>query len=111
MAYDGDCFGSGTRNVIYEEDKIITFKFNNNFGNKLTDSTKSNLLVVPNGELTTTFIGNFIGNSFSFYKNNVHFDKFNRFNNFIENIFNKENIINKISIIKDRFIRNDKFKF
>ncbi len=96
MAYDGDCYGdgSGTRNVIYEEDKIITFKFNNNFGNKLT----------------TTFIGNFIGNSFSFYKNNVHFDKFNRFNNFMENIFNKENIINKISIIKDRFIRNDKFK-
>ena len=91
MAYDGDGFGSGTRNVIYDEERIVLFRQNSeNFRFEFT--FKSNMI-----ELLKY-------SSFSFYKNSV-------FNKFMGNTFNKENIIDKISFLKDKYIKYGVFKF
>jgi len=98
MAYDGDGFGSGTRNVIYDEERIVLFRqkesgIGGNFRFEFT--FKSNMMELLKYD------------SFSFYKNKIHFNKFNRF---VENIFNKENIIDRISLLKDKYIKIGGFK-
>ena len=95
MAYETDGYGDGTRNVIYDEDKIVLFKQNS--GNFRFEFTfKSNMIELLKYD------------SFTFYKKSIHFNKFNKF---VGNIFNKENIIDKISFLKDKYIKYGVFKF